>query len=335
MADDHHEDQANKTVPSSSTGLIESLMQRVQSLQKKSPRRIVPLFEDELLVETKRGFFLVVPSWNVDVGIGIVRDGQIEPWTNELFLSTFSAGDTVVNVGANFGYYSVMAGHQVGGEGKVYSIEANPHVFRYLLKSIFWGGVPGIVSPYLCAAVAPDMDEEPIRFTFDPQFIGGGNMFTRTQQSKNIQDAFWSGENTPSTLNKDRMFVPTGILSEVVTEGRTVDRITAAESSVKSMLIDAEGSESYVIAGAKELISRSRDLEIVMEWDAATSQLIPERIPYIEAMWDFLLNEQKFETFRICHEGHKGRGHLPDLTPLNRESLYNIPHSDVYLRRQK
>ncbi|MBD3672063.1 MAG: FkbM family methyltransferase [Planctomycetaceae bacterium] len=318
-----------------SNGLVESLMQRLQSLVGKSARRIVPLYEDELLVETKRGFYLVVPNWNIDVAIGIVRDGQIEPWTNEMFLSTFSTGDTVVNVGANFGYYSVMAGHRVGGEGKVYAVEANPHVFRYLLKSIFWGGVPGIVSPYLCAAAAPDMDEQPIRFTFDPQFIGGGNMFTSTEQAEQIEDAFWSGKNTPSTLNAERMFVPTGILCEVETEGRTLDRITADASSVKSMLIDAEGSESYVIAGAQELIRRSPELEMIVEWDPSTSQLIPERTPYINSMWDFLLDEQKFEPFRICHEGFKGKGHLPELTPLNRESLYNVPHSDIYLRRQK
>ena len=66
-------------------------------------RRILRLTGDEIAAETVYGFHLVVPAWNVDVAIGIVRDGVIEPWTNAVFLSLFGAGDHVVNVGANFG----------------------------------------------------------------------------------------------------------------------------------------------------------------------------------------------------------------------------------------
>lgn len=297
-------------------------------------RRIVPLHGDELLVETKRGFSMVVPNWNVDVAIGIVRDGIIEPWTNEVFLSMFAAGDTVVNVGANFGYYALLASHRVGGGGRVLAIEANPHVYRFLIKGMFWSGVPGILQAHLCAAVAPEMEGRTITFGFDPQFIGGGNMFTRAGVEGGIASCHWSAENVGRLVDEDRKFVARGLCTTVETPGRTVDGIAADVPRAKAMLIDAEGSESYVIAGARELIKRSPDLEIILEWDPSQAGVLPERVPCIRAMWDFLLDEQGFVPHRIRHEGFRGVGHMPDLTELNRETLFNVPHSDIYLKRR-
>jgi FkbM family methyltransferase len=296
-------------------------------------RRILPLHDGELLVETIRGFYMIVPNWNLDVAIGIVRDGVIEPWTNEVFLTMFGPGDTVVNVGANFGYYSLLAGHRVGTAGKVFAIEANPYVFRFLVKGVFWSGVPGIVHPFLCAAASPDMDGKIIKFGCDPQFIGGGNMFNRADTVNNLESGHWSGLNMHKVINSERMFVPAGILTEVEAEGRTLDRILRNEKSIKALLIDAEGSESFVISGAQDVIRRSPDLEIIVEWDPTTSALVESRIPMIKFMWKFLIEEQGFTPFRIRHEGHRGIGHMPELTQLDMESLYSIPHSDIYLKR--
>lgn len=325
---------AKKDLPAAANRGMGILDRLEKTLQSDSSRLIQQLYEDELLVQTKRGFYMVVPNWNLDVAIGIVRDGVIEPWTNEVFLSTFSAGDTVVNVGANFGYYSLLAGHKTGASGKVYAVEANPYVYRYLLKGMFWSGLPNIVEPYLCAAVAPAMSGKPVRFSFDPQFIGGGNMFTRSEKATSFSDSHWHGTNMEKVVDNERKFVPKGILTEIETEGRMLDEITKDASEVKSLLIDAEGSESYVIAGAKKMITRSTRLEIVMEWDPATADLVEDRIPFIESMWDFLLDAEGFSPYRICHEGFAGIGHMPELARLDRESLYEIPHSDVYLRRE-
>ena len=123
-------------------------------------------------------------------------------------------------------------------------------------------------------------------------------------------------------------------MTQITAEGRTLDRIMRNEPSMKAMLIDAEGSESYVISGAKQIISRSPNLEIILEWDPGVSKAVPERVSYINAMWDFLLEDQRMTPYRICHEGFRGIGHMPDLTKLNRESLFNIPHSDIYLRHE-
>lgn len=295
-------------------------------------RRITRLSGDEVLVETLNGFYVVIPAWNVDVGIGILRDGIIEPWTNQVFLSVLGEGDHVVNVGANFGYYSMLAAQRVGGRGRVYSIEANPVVFCYLLKSMYWAGFPGIVRPYNCAAVAPDMHGKELEFSFDPQFIGGGNMFGAPIDRPKLDECVWSGQNIHLNLDENRMFVPKGLFSKIKTEGRTVDSLVT--EPVNAMLIDAEGSESYVIAGAQETIRKSPNLSMIMEWDPHSYHQGDARREYIDRMWNFLLDEQRFQVWRVCPENYPGIGSFPQLQPLDREGLFKIPHSDLLLRRR-
>lgn len=314
-------------------GLLNDLVSRLSNWTAPKSRRIVRLAGDEVLVETLQGFYLVIPAWNVDVGIGILRDGIIEPWTNQVFVSLISEGDHIVNVGANFGFFSMLGAQRVGHRGRVYAVEANPVVFSYLLKSMYWAGFPNIVRAYNCAAASPEMHGKEMEFWFDPQFIGGGNMFAGKCDRTQLEECIWSGQNVSQVLDPNRMFIPKGLYSKIKTEGRTLDSFVT--DPVKVMLIDAEGSESFVIAGAMEMIRKSPELSIIMEWDPHSYRAGDERKPHIDRMWDFLMNDQKFSVCRICPENYPGIGSFPDLTPLDRQSVFQIPHSDLLLRRRR
>lgn len=135
-------------------------------------RRIFSLDAYSSVVQTYFGHYMVLPNFNMDVAIGVFRDGLIEPYTTNVIRHTLRPGDKYVNVGANFGYYAVLGASIVQERGKVYAIEANPHVFPYLVKSTWWAGVPHIVDLYCCAAF--DEDAKEINIVFDPQFWGGG-----------------------------------------------------------------------------------------------------------------------------------------------------------------
>ena len=62
--------------------------------------------------------------------------GRWEPVITECFCRLLSPGDTFVDVGANIGYYSLLASRLVGPGGRVYSIEASPTIFALLRGNI-------------------------------------------------------------------------------------------------------------------------------------------------------------------------------------------------------
>jgi FkbM family methyltransferase len=318
----------------SSSSLASDISSRISSWMHPKTRRIVRLGGDELLVETVYGYHMVIPGWNLDVGVGIARDGVIEPWTNQVLISLLSPGDHVVNVGANFGFYSLLAAQRVGSSGRVYAIEANPEVFPYLVKGTFWSGFPNIVQAYNCAAVSPDKHKQPLEFFSDPQFIGGGNLFGGGDQARTeLKDCLWNSTNIRETLDDNRKFTCRGVFTKVMTEGRTVDSLVT--DPIKAMLIDAEGSESFVIGGAKETIRKSPNLSIILEWDPVSYRANDYRRPYIDDMWNFLLEEQGFKASRICPENYRGIGSYPEVIPLDKASLFNVPHSDLLLQRNR
>jgi FkbM family methyltransferase len=295
--------------------------------------RVIPLGNNELLVRTLRDFYLVVPGWNIDVAPGILRDGYIEAWTNEVFLSLLKEGDSVVNVGANFGYYSVLGAQKVGRSGKVYAVEANSAVYPFLLKSVYWSGFPDVIRAYNFAAASPDMENREVDFLFDPQFIGGGNLFNANPpRVGTLTECLWSSENIHLALDKNRQFHGGGgAYSKVRAVCRTLDSTLPADDRIAAMIIDAEGSECFVIGGARELIQRNPRMSIIVEWGSGVLQ-DAGRSAAVDAMWHFLLNVRGYSPFRICPEGYAGVGAMPHLEPLSREQLYNMPHSDVLLR---
>lgn len=313
---------------------LSNLIKDQLSQSKFSPqksRRIERLSNDDLLVETGHGFYLVVPAWNIDVAIGIVRDGIIEPWTNDVFLSIVPEGGRVINVGANFGYYTMLAAQKAGRSGEVISVEANPVVFCYLVKGMFWAGYPDVVRAYNFAAVSPEMHGKPLEIAFDPQFIGGGNIFNTKSPRSTLEECLWQSGNVLDMMDEDRKFSPKGIITRATTQGRTIDSIV--KQPVDAMLIDAEGSESFVVNGSMETIRMSPYISIIMEWDPFSYNCDDHRRPYIDKMWDFLIDEQKFQVQRVCHEGYRGLGTFPKLQPLNRASIFEVPHSDLLLTR--
>jgi FkbM family methyltransferase len=313
----------------------EALLQKyIAEVATVGSSRVIPLSPHELLVRTIRGFYMVVPGWNIDVGPGIIRDGVIEPWTNEVLISLLKEGDSLVNVGANFGYYSVLGAQLVGRSGAVYAIEANPVVFPFLVKSSFWSGYPDVIRCFNCAASDATMQDKEISFLFDPQFIGGGNMFTNLPHCETeLGDCLWSAANISQVLDSRRMFVATGIHTRVVTTCRTVDSTVPDDKKINAMLIDAEGSECYVIAGAKETIRRNPEMSLIVEFASSNYHHDASRRPAIDDMWTFLCDEMGYAVWRICPEGYPGLGAMPKLERMTRAEIYSAIHSDFLVTR--
>ena len=80
-----------------------------------------------------RGMF-----WRLDSGGKLLRvlGGTYEPEQTDLFARLVKTGDTVLDVGAHTGYYSLLAARLVGHTGSVWSFEPDPVNFGFLKRHI-------------------------------------------------------------------------------------------------------------------------------------------------------------------------------------------------------
>jgi FkbM family methyltransferase len=83
--------------------------------------------KDQVMTPT----FLVVGGWELEE----------TAW----FLRTVKPGNTVVDAGANTGYYTVIGSRLVGDKGKIYAFEPDPTNFALLQKNVKLNGCTNVV----------------------------------------------------------------------------------------------------------------------------------------------------------------------------------------------
>jgi FkbM family methyltransferase len=70
----------------------------------------------------------------------IVADGFWEYWNTQFMVATVKPGMTVMDVGANFGYFSLLMSDLVGPDGRVICVEPNPEIVACLRRSLCVNG---------------------------------------------------------------------------------------------------------------------------------------------------------------------------------------------------
>jgi FkbM family methyltransferase len=168
----------------------------------------------------------------------LMLDGFWEMWLTQFLARRVKPGMTVVDVGANFGYFTLLMGDAVGEQGKVIAVEPNPEAVSLLQETVTLNGHAARtrIVPYALDAAAgsawlwaPDGEPKNAGLVATPHLPGG-----RTVE------------------------VPTTTLDEVALAYRRVDLVK----------IDAEGGEVGILAGMQALIARDRPT-IVLEFNAA------------------------------------------------------------------
>ena len=90
----------------------------------------------------------------------IREEGIWEPYETSLLLSMLRPGDVFVDVGANIGYFSVLAASVVGDDGAVFAFEPDPDNFRLLRRNVALNGQQASIVA-VQAALAEHRKNEP------------------------------------------------------------------------------------------------------------------------------------------------------------------------------
>lgn len=66
----------------------------------------------------------------------VIQDGYWEYWLTQFMARVVKPGNSVIDIGANVGYYSVLLADLVGSNGRLIAVEPNPLMFALLQKNL-------------------------------------------------------------------------------------------------------------------------------------------------------------------------------------------------------
>lgn len=103
------------------------------------------LSRDNVMLARVDGHELYIHASRVSVALYLLR--PYEPFTAQLFRDVIRPGATVLDIGAQYGYFSLVAARQVGPKGRVYAFEPVPANFELLQRNIRKSGYGDIIRP--------------------------------------------------------------------------------------------------------------------------------------------------------------------------------------------
>jgi FkbM family methyltransferase len=168
--------------------------------------------------------------WNLLPG----REGDVE----EFIRSHLREGSVFVDVGANVGYYTLLASKLVGNKGYVYAIEPIPSTVVLLKANVKLNDCTNVMV-YKVAAWS-----------------------YRGELTLNVPALMYGWA---SVMQKGR---------SIMVKAETIDNILQNVESVDILKVDVEGAELQVLQGAKEVLKRTK--HIALELSYSISEVLRE-----------------------------------------------------------
>ncbi len=242
---------------------------------------------DEIAISKNGHKFVVIKE---PVFVQVRYEGTYEKDLSSATEQLISEGDTVIDVGANFGWYSILMANSVGSKGRVFSYEPNEAIFPTLQQNIKLNNFEDRIKLTKCgigekkelAFLAADDSESAIGY-FDKSLTEAG----QGHSSKGIQI-------------------------------HALDELMAKNiNKISFIKVDVEGFEPFVIRGAKKIFSADNPPAMLMEFN-------------IEAIERQNLDVAQFITElealdAIIVKTNHGKLQVIDHIPKSNENLFFLP----------
>lgn len=171
-------------------------------------------------------------------GSNLMHEGRYEEDELRLFRSMLAPGATVLDIGANYGYYSLCAAPFVRPGGRVIAFEPNPHIHELLRSSVVLNGYDDVVEAR-CLGVSDVAGT--LGFVIDETGPGGAHV----DDPAHPPPPHWLRTEVPVCRLDDEL--PADLVVDVAK-------------------MDVEGHEEHALRGMRRLIARSPDIKIFMEF---------------------------------------------------------------------
>mgnify|MGYP000318300651 CR=1 FL=1 len=183
------------------------------------------------IVDTIHGFKMYLNPDDRTVSTSLALYGTYEQGITELFKKVVKKRDIVVDIGANIGYYTLLASKLVGENGKVYAFEPETENYRLLLKNIEINNAKNVI---------------PLQ---------------KAVSNKRGTIKLYLHKHNPgahSIVSKSKEFI------EV--ESITLDEFFGMNSKVDVVKIDIEGGEMLALLGMSKIIKSNENIKMFIEF---------------------------------------------------------------------
>ncbi len=215
--------------------LVEIVRTYVNSAEFKS-RGLLEVSLPSGIVQRHNGLFSVFADENDTELGGPTLTGGYEPHVRMVIEQILKEGDSFLDVGAAYGFFSLLAATLVGAAGQVYAVEPNEQNVKLLESSIRSNGFNNVAVMQMGAS-------DRIETLFLHAGVGNGS--------------------TSAVGAQDNPFAARTVL------GAPLDQLLVYRSKpIKLIKIDVEGFEHKALLGAQRLIKEDRP-SIIFEFQGA------------------------------------------------------------------
>jgi FkbM family methyltransferase len=249
-----------------------------------------------VLLETAFGHLMLVDGGDTGIVPHLVRDGWFDRNLTSVIQARLAPGMTFIDIGANFGTYTLIGAEAVGEAGRVIAIDPAPNTAALLFENVLMNGYAARAEVLRCAVGAQEGTATLYQFATHQ----GG-----TTLQPHIADAARAIYNEPIT--------------PVEVACRTLDAIVAerALARIDLIKIDVEGFEQQALSGARAALAKFRPT-LILEWH---NDFFKGRKDEAHALHVLLTDDLGYSLHRIEAGG--------TTRPITRDQLLSLAHSDV------
>jgi FkbM family methyltransferase len=269
---------------------VEAMRELIQQTRNLVGPMGLPMPDGSMLTQTLHGLLYYIDPTDTIIAPQMLIYRQWEADLTRLINALLEDATTFVDVGANFGYFSCLAAKRLADkpQASVIAVEPNPHLIKLLKRNaeINWS-----LAPIKVIEAAAGEAAGPVTL-FIPAEHGANGGLTNVDQALQVK-------------------VDMIRLDDIISPGLTVD----------VMKVDVEGHELGVLKGAADIIQRSPDIKIIVEWSP-------------NQMRDAGVKVEEFKSFMIEKGLSPFKCSKTSIEPISWENLISSGYDNILFSRQ-
>lgn len=271
--------------------------------QLRAPAGPVYLGEATALVATEHGAMMLVDTTDTVVAPTLLLRGVWETTVTSWLRATLRPGQTFVDVGANIGYFTLLAAQLVGAHGKVVAVEAHPRLAELLRRNVVLNDLRNVAAFHRAA-----WDEN-----------GELQFHLRQHFAANSSVASLGTEGLAGLDDQEHEVAVPGVRLDDLLAGQLGMQPGGTSAKVDVVKIDVEGAELQALTGLQGTLRSSPQVRVMFEWSPGQLQMVGTNPGDLLDLFTSL--ELRF---RLIEDG---------LACIDRERLLNVPYGNVVAAR--